>query len=479
MGETEPGGLRRHFGLLHATALNVTMVVGAGIFVTVPLILRELPGPWALLAWVAGAALMLLDGLVWSELGAMLPASGGTYGYLLEGYGRHRAGRMMAFLFIWQFLLSGPLEIASGLIVIAQLTNALSPHFAQLNNDWTRRLWLWEAQDLSLTVGPARLAAVLVGVVILLLLYRRITSLGRWTVTFWLGVLAALAWVLAEGALRFDPAVAFDFSGEASGRPAGLGVHLGPAMTLALYAYLGYYNVCYIGDEVRDPGRTIPGAILLSAVLVFFLFIGMHLALLGTISWHDVPLDDDDYNLPAAFMAHVHGSWAPRLLAVLIIWCCVGSAFCGLLGYARIPYGAARCGHFFAAFGRVHPVHHIPHVSLLALGALTLFWTFFDLQTVITALLTLRILEQFLAQTVALVLLRLREPGRPRPFRLWLYPLPCGLVLAGWLYVYLTSPPRYIFLGLTTLTAGAGAFLLWSWRAKNWPFGAAGAGEKT
>src|SRR5262245_19535243 len=131
-----PTGLERRLGLLHATALNITMIVGAGVFATIPLMLVKVPGPYAILGWVAAGLLMLVDGLIWSELGASLPGSGGTYLFLLESFGRERWGRLMAFLFIWQFLISGPLEVASGLIAIAQFSNGLSPAFAELNETW-------------------------------------------------------------------------------------------------------------------------------------------------------------------------------------------------------------------------------------------------------------------------------------------------------------------------------------------------------
>src|SRR5262249_17217343 len=158
-----------------------------------------------------------------------------------------------------------------------------------------------------------------------------------------------------------------------------------------------------IGDEVRDPGRTIPRAILISSLLVCLLFVGLHLAMLGTIRWRDVPEATKDDSLPAAFMMKIHGGGAAELVTNLLNWGVVGSAFAGLLGYSRIPYGAARYGHFFQMLDRVHPRHHIPHVSLLLVGGMTLFWGLFDLESVIFALLTTRIIEQFLAQIVAVV----------------------------------------------------------------------------
>src|SRR5262249_36835275 len=165
-------------GVWQATALNVTMIVGAGVFVTIPLMLKEMPGPYALLGWLAAGALILVDSLIWSELGAALPGSGGSYGYLLESYGRERWGRLAAFLFIWQFLLSGPLEIASGLIAIDMFSQSLSTHYAEFNAARTTKVMLWPALELSMTFSPGRVACLGLGAFILFLLYRNIRALA-------------------------------------------------------------------------------------------------------------------------------------------------------------------------------------------------------------------------------------------------------------------------------------------------------------
>jgi amino acid transporter len=474
VGETNAPGLQRHFGLLQATALNITMIVGAGVFMTIPLMLKQLPGPYAILGWVFAGAVMLVDGLIWSEFAATLPGSGGSYLYLLESFGRNRWGRLMAFLFIWQFLISGPLELGSGFIVIADLSRSLSERFNAFDAAHLVRFVLWKdiapGSDLAMALSPSRGVALLLGCLLVVLLYRRITILGRLTVTFWLGVLAVIGWILVEGALHFDRAVAFKFTDGAASLPANFATGLGGAMRLAMYSYLGYYSVCYIGDEVRDPGRTIPRSILLSAVTVCVLFVLLHLAFLGTVPWDEALKSDDP--LPAQFMSRLHGDWAVPLMSVLLIWSCLGSAFAGMLGYSRIPYGAARYGHFFSVFGRVHHVHAIPHVSLLLIGGLTLFWSLFTLDEVINALITTRIIEQFVGQIIGVVLLRRTQPERFRPYKMWLYPLPCALALIGWLYMYFTAPLLYIGLGLGTLVAGVGAFLVWARQTGGWPFGA-------
>lgn len=475
MGETSPESnepaLVRAIGPWQATALNVTMIVGAGVFVTIPLMLKELPGPYAIWGWLAAGVLILVDGMIWSELGAMMPSSGGSYHFLLECYGKEKWGRLIAFLFIWQFLLSGPLELGSGLVATAQFSTALSPQFAAFNEQYTYSLTLLENPQVMASISPARLIGFGVGLFVIVLLSRNVATLGKLTITFWLGVMAVIAWVLIEGAIRFDPAVAFDYLDAPF--PRYFGWKLGPAMVLAMYSYLGYYNVCYVGDEVREPSRTIPRAILFSALIVCLLFTGLHLAMLGVMPWHEVPTDDkalESFSLPAAFMGRIHGAWAVTAVTAMLIWCCFGSVFAGLLGYSRIPYGAARQGHFFRLFGHVHPTERIPHVSLWLVGGMMLFWSFFDLSTVINALIVTRILEQFVAQILGVMWLRKHQPARPRPFRIWLYPMPCLLALVGWLYLYVSAGWLYVALGAGTLAIGAVVFLIWSRHVGGWPF---------
>lgn len=477
MGDKQPAGLKRQLGLFQATAINVTMVVGAGVFVTIPSMLGVLPGPYALLGWIAAGGLMLVDCLVWSELGAAFPGSGGSYIYLLECYGRNRWGRFMAFLFIWQFLISGPLEIASGLIAADLLGQGLLSEKAEEFNkrykveyvlEW--KAFSDETQKTSVTVSPTRLTCVAVGAFCIFLLYRRVTSLGRMAVIFWIGILAAIAWILIEGILHFDSSVAFDLSGEESQLRQSPLLSLGQAMMLAMYSYIGYYNICYMGDEVHEPGRNIPRSILLSSLLVITLFVGLHLAMVGSYSWKDAA-GKDNFNLPAAFMNKIHGAhWAGIVVTFLIFGSIFASAFSGLLGYSRIPYGAARAGHFFSTVGKIHPEHEIPHVSLLLVGGLTLAWTLFDFGSVLNAIITTRLLIQFVGQIVGLILLRRSRPEGPWPFRMWLYPIPCGVALVGWLYIYATSGPFFIVVSFATLVAGATAFFIWSAAVKSWPF---------
>ena len=235
--------LERRFGLLQATALNMSNMIGIGPFITIPLLMSALGGPQALLGWLVALVIVMADGLVWSELSAAMPGSGGSYRYLREGFGRERWGRMVAFLFIWQFILSGPLEIASGYIGFAR---------------YLRYVWP------GLTQGGTVAVAVMVGAVNIALLYRRIGSIGRLTVSLWIGTLLTTAAVIVTGAMHFDPALAFDVPPGAFSFSVGFLFGLGAASRVGIYDYLGYYSVAYIGDEVTEPGRVIPRSILIT-----------------------------------------------------------------------------------------------------------------------------------------------------------------------------------------------------------------------
>jgi basic amino acid/polyamine antiporter, APA family len=443
--------LERRITLLPATALNMSNMIGIGPFITIPLLMTGLGGPQALVGWAVALVIVIADGLIWSELGAALPGSGGTYQYLREGFGR-RYGRLMAFLFIWQFILSGPLEIASGYIGFA---------------NYARYVW----PDMGRAGGVA--IAITVGLVNIALLYRRIDSISRLTVTLWIGTLVTTLAVILSGAFHFSPAIAFDLPPDAFRFSLGFLVGLGASARIGIYDYLGYYNICYIGDEVKDPGRVIPRAILISVVAVALIYAGINLSLIGVVSWREfVPASQHaqaDF-IVSIFMERLYGTHVATAFTLMVLWTAFGSVFALLLGYSRIPYAAALDGTFFNVFARVHPDKHFPHVSLVVIGLIALLCSTFTLGLVIDALLTTRILVQFIGQIAAVVRLRAVRPDMPRPFRMWLYPIPALVALIGWVFVLGTSEPLVILFGLATLALGIGVFFLWSWRTGHWPF---------
>jgi amino acid transporter len=236
---------------------------------------------------------------------------------------------------------------------------------------------------------------------------------------------------------------------------------------------MGYYDICYIGDEVREPGRVIPRSILISVVGVAFIYIAINLSLIGVVSWRDfVPADarpDSDY-VVSIFMEKLYGVKVATIFTAMVLWTAFGSVFALLLGYSRIPYAAAKDGYFFKVFSRLHPTKNFPHISLLVIGLISILCSFLSLGMVIDALITTRILVQFIGQIFAVMLLRKREPHAQRPYRIWLYPLPNLIALIGWIFIFATTDWQIIAFGLGTLALGVIFFLGWSRYTERWPF---------
>ncbi|PYV60598.1 MAG: amino acid permease, partial [Acidobacteria bacterium] len=424
--------LIRGIGLGGATALNMIDMIGVGPFITMPLVVAAMGGPQALLGWIVGAVLAICDGLVWAELGAAMPGAGGSYVYLREIYGPKRLGKLVSFLFIWQLSFSAPLSIASGAIGFAKYTAYLLPN---LETQYAARQWSLQVPLL----GPLKLGWVVagttflaIGIVLLamLLLYRRITQIGRISKLLWVVVMATIVWIIFAGLTHFNSARAFSFPPGAFSLDKNFWFGLGAAMLVATYDYWGAYNVCFLGSELKDPGRTIPRAVLLSILLVAGLYLLMNLSVLGVVDWHEVIAAGGSNNklyVFSTFMQRIYGSWAANLVTIMVMVTAFASVFSLVLGYSRVPYAAALDGNYFKIFARVHPVYQFPHVSLLALGGVSMLFCFFPLADVISALVVIRILLQFILQAVGVIVLRIRRPDLPRPFRMWLYPLPAIL----------------------------------------------------
>jgi amino acid transporter len=430
----------------------MTNMIGVGPFITIPLLMTALGGPQAMVGWLVALLIVIPDGMVWSELGAAMPGSGGSYVYLRDGYGPEKWGRLAAFLFIWQFILSGPLEIASGYIGFSQYLGYLWP---------------------SLTDFDFALVATGVGILNLVLLYRPLGSLGLLTVALWGGTLLTTLAVIVTGARHFDARLAFDFPPGSFNFSLGFLIGLGAVSRVGIYDYLGYYDICYIGDEVKDPGRVIPRSILLSIVGVALIYLAINLSVIGVEPWREfVPAADrpESKFVVSIFMEKIYGKTVASFFTAAILWTAFGSVFALLLGYSRIPYAAANDGYFFRVFGRLHPRRPFPYISLVVVGLIAIACSFLSLGLVIDALVTSRILIQFMGQIGAVALLRKRKPGLSRPYKMWLYPLPSLVALAGWSFVFATSEPRVILFGLGTLAVGLVLFVIWSWRVRRWPF---------
>ncbi|MFL6427060.1 MAG: APC family permease [Acidobacteriaceae bacterium] len=462
---TPPPHLPRELGQGSALALNMLEMVGVGPFITLPLIVAAMGGPQAMLGWVLGAALALCDGLVWAELAAALPEAGGSYAFLREIYGPGRTGRLISFLYVWQFTLSAPLVMASGAIGLAQYASYLYPGLA---------LKL-AANGPFAHIERSSLVAVGVVVLVVVLLYRRLRAIERMAWVLWSGVIFTLGITIAAGLAHFHARQAFSFPAGAFQLNHGFFIGLGAAMLIATYDYWGYYTIAYLAGEVRDPGRTLPRTILGSIVIIAVLYLVMNVSVLGVIPWQDFTSTRPSASHTAVVAELLGRSFGPvwaKIGAWLVIWTAFGSLFSLLLGGSRVLWAAAAEGNYFRPLARLHPRGAFPANALLVLGGIACLCCFFDLKAIIAALVALRIVLQFLLQQVGVVLLRLRRPDLPRPFRIWLYPVPVVFATLGFLFVLASRAHagREIAAALVVTVSGVAVYLRRARRDAAWPF---------
>jgi len=475
--DTKPQ-LVRGIGLGSATALNMIDMIGVGPFITIPLIVTAMGGPQAMLGWLLGAVLAVCDGLVWAELGAAMPGSGGSYQYLKEIYGPQKLGRLVSFIFIWQLSFSAPLSIASGAVGLSQYAAFFWPGLERVWSTHTWSLLLPLAGTLQLTwvAMPATLVAIGVCMLTAFLLYRRITAISRLSTLLWAGVMGTIGWIIFAGLTHFNAPRAFDLPPHAFSLSRGFFHGLGGAMLIAAYDIGGYYNVCFLGDEVKQPTKNIPRALFLSIVAVVCLYIVMNVSILGVIPWREMAsagAANSKLYVVSTLMERVYGHGAGSVISVLVMWTAFASVFSLTLGYSRVPYAAALDGNYFRVFARVHPVHRIPYVAVLALAGVAALFCFLRLADLIAALVVIRIVLQYLVQAVGVIVLRIRRPDMPRPFRMWLYPVP-ALVAAGsfvFILVSRTGFLREIRYAAVILLVGIVVYCVRAWRRREWPFG--------
>jgi amino acid transporter len=445
--------LERGLGLAEAVALNMNAMVGIGPFIVIPLVIRAMGGPQCLLAWVAGAALSVFDGLVWAELGAAMPRVGGTYAFLREIYGPGRGGRLMSFLYIWQTLIQAPLVVASGAIGFSQYLTYLAPLGKY---------------------GQKAVSAALV-IFLIVLLYRRISAVGLISKFLWIGVVGTMLWMIWGGATHFSARMAFDFPPGAWNWSWLFFAGLGSATVNTIYTYLGYYHICNLGAEIREPERNIPRAILISIAGIAVLYLAMQTSILGVLPWREA---QNSQYIVSTFVERIYGARAAAFATIMILWIAFASLFTTLLSYSRVPFAAAEDGNFFSAFARVHPTKHFPHISLLFLGAAALVFSVqLKLQDVINAILAVRIIVQFISQGIGVMILHRRWPPGRLPFRMWFYPLPAILSVLIWAWIFVSTGRKFALGGIGVTILGIVTYMVQAWYRRVWPFTVAAVAE--
>lgn len=430
-----PEKLERKLGLFQSTVINMIDMVGIGPFVVLPLVIDLMGGPFFLYAWLAGAFISFIDAMIWSELGAAYPKAGGSYNFLKEAYGL-KWGKLFSFLYVWQTLIQAPLVVASGSIGFAQYFNYLVP----------------------LTPITQKMVSGSLVIIITFLLYRKIDSIGKIGVLLWSGVIVTLVWIIIGGIQHGNFIKPLREMNDGFVLSSLFFVALGQASVKTIYSYLGYYNVCHLGGEIINPEKNIPRSMFISVFGIAILYLAMNISVVSVIPWQEAR---HSTFIVSAFIEQLYGISAANIATALVLWVAFASLFAVMLGYSRVPYAAAADGSFFKLFARLHPTKNFPHISLLALGATAfIFSLLFKLSEVITAILAMRILIQFIGQAVGVVLLRKKNGIAHLPYKMPLYPLPVILVIIIWALVFYSTGKDFMLSGTAVIAAGIIAYLI-------------------
>ncbi|MEP6616201.1 MAG: APC family permease [Ginsengibacter sp.] len=443
--------LQRRLGLFHSTVLNMIDMVGIGPFVTLSIVISTMNGPWFLYAWIAGALLSVIDAMIWSELGAAYPFAGGSYNFLKEGYGKNW-GKMMSFLYIWQTIIQAPLVAASAAIGFSQYLGYLI------------HLEIWEQKAVS----------ALVIILVTFLLYRRIDKIGKIAMTLWMGVILTLGWIIFGGITHGNFTMPLKQINNGFEWSSLFFVALGQASVKTVYSYLGYYNVCHLGGEIKEPGKNIPRSMFISVAGIAILYLAMNISVTSVIPWYEIKSwQDSGVNnfVVSIFFERLYGTFAGKVATIMILWVALASLFAVMLGYSRVPYAAASDGAFFKIFSRLHPTKNFPYISLLILAGFgLLFSLLFKMKQVIDAVLAMRIIVQFIGQGVGVMLLRKRNGTANLPYKMPLYPLPVILAIIIWLLIFLSTGWKTMMYFVLVFLSGIAAFLANAKLKKQWPF---------
>jgi APA family basic amino acid/polyamine antiporter len=400
--------LDRGLGRFEATSLLVGGIIGASIFLVPADVAREVGSPGLLLVtWVLSGLLAVCGALCFAELAAAIPETGGTYTFLKRAF----PGTPASFLFGWMMCFT----YATGAIaVVAAMASVYAGEvFGRFlpSGSWGERV---VAAGLICILTTVNYLGVRVG-------GKTQDVLTVLKVGMLLGlILNGLAF--GEGGLdQFTPFLPADRdSAEAIGS-------LGSAMLLTLFAFNGAYFVTHVAGEVRDPATTIPRAILMAMAVVLVLYVTINLAYMRVLSFDALQASE---RVAADAAQAILGPVGASVVALAVLCSAMGTLNAQLLSYPRIFFAQSRDGLFFPALARIHPVHRTPGPAILLVGGLagvySLAGTYQQILNavgfVIQLLLSLAVM--------AVIVLRVREPDLPRPYRVWGYPVTPVLFLA-------------------------------------------------
>lgn len=458
------------YTFFQACGLNTMMMFGTGPFISIPLCLAATnpAGPQAMIGYAIAALGCASDSFVWGEMGSRWPLSGGSFVYLKQLYGREKWGKLAAFLYVWQFFISGPAEIASGFL-------AISHYLAYIHGD---------THSHFATSLPACGLLVLT----IFFLYRKVEDIGKGVLFLWGITIFAILFCLIGGFSQFD-SNNLKMPDDAFADPKTFIWSLAAACRFGVYDFTGYYDVCQMGGEVKNPRKNIPYSCIITCLVVLVVYFLTYLSVCSFLPWFGedgfvAAAESDDFYIMGLFAEKLVNRGFAIFFVIIVCITIFGSAFSMIVGMQYLPVAAAEDGVFFSFLATRDPERGgLPKNSLLSLGFLGMCWCFFSLDVVIDAMTVMIILCQFIGQAVGLLVYRTRVMNTQdggddeEAWKMPCFPLPAIVQLVVFSFIFLTSE-NYLISGDAPLLdlcflfmiVGVILFLIRQRVHKDWPW---------
>ena len=437
--------LSRDLGVSHASAVVVGTIIGSGIFLVPAEMMQAVGSAWLVyLAWIVGGVLSFAGAITYAELGAMKPQAGGEYVYIRDAY-----GPLPGFLYAWTwFAIAKPASIATLTVGFVRILGTF-PVFAFFNQDAVRS---------PFAISYGQLVAIAAAALITSLNYIGIKRAGDFQVIF---TLMKIVIIVAVAFMAFSAASGtwHNFQTVFSGARGGFAGFMA-ALIAALWAYDGWNDLNMVGGEIRDPGRTIPIALIAGVGAVAVLYMLTNAAVQYVLPASSIAASQRPASDATAVAV---GAWGAAIVSAGMALSMLVALNGTIMSGARVPFAMARDGYFFKAMAEVHPIFHTPSVALIVQLALSIVLLLFAGS--FRQLFSLAIFAEWLfymTATSTVFILRRKEPDAPRPYRTWGYPLvPALFVVAAavLLYYTFTENIRNSAWGVVVILAGVPIYL--------------------
>lgn len=432
--QSETSRLTRDIGLFALVCFGVGSTVGAGIFILTGTVAAQHAGPAVTLAFVIASMVCLLAGLCYAELSAMMPVAGSAYSYCYASMGE-AAAWIVGWCLMLEYLFAGAL-VAIGWS--AYLQSMLHDFGLALPAAFTQAPWKLGADRVLVSTGAIiDLPAFLLTIFCTLLLLRGISFSARINNVIVVAKIAAMLVVVVAGFAFVDTSNWIPYIPANDGRFGHFGLSgVIQGAAVLFFAYVGFDAVSTLAQEVREPQRTIPRALVATVAVTTSLYVLVGLVVTGLVHYELLNVADPVY--VALRSAGPGLEWAKAMIGFVAIAGLISVLLVTLLGQVRIFYAMGRDGLLPTAFARTRESSHVPLAGTIVTGAVSAIAAGILPLSLLGELISMGTLFAFGMVALSVLILRRREPDAPRPFR----------VLSPWIPILSIAASGYLMWNL-------------------------------